>query len=220
MGKGHQPPGGVNPSLLRFGRKPVILLFVGSLLFGLGAIVFREWQRSRAYEEALPQLRSELIYSGLVKFDRLTGRYPETLIELDERVWRNRDAATRYGPDGCRLTLNNYYYIYHRVNPQLATLWAVPVGARRNDAASYFFVVRRERIDRWKGAAFQPEEIRQLNLNPTLDQLALLGMTLQPPLLVGPDGRLRRPSEAEARNYMREAERAMELTEGKKGDGI
>lgn len=215
MSRGHQPPGGINPMFLKFGRKPVIVLFMASVLFGVGALAYREWRRTREYEASLPRLRTELIYSGLVKFDRLTGRYPETLRELDARVWHNRDAAVRYGDDGCRFVLDNYYYIYHRVESQVATLWAIPVGPRLNEAASYFFVIRRERIDRWKGAAFQPNDVRQLNLNPTLDQLAMLGMTLQPPLLVGPDGRLRRPSDVEAHNYMREAERTM----GERKDG-
>jgi hypothetical protein len=64
--------------------------------------------------------------------------------------------------------------------PIKAAIWAVPTGLRSSEAATYFWYVTPEKIERWMGPALTPENISAVKTIPTEQQLALLVMIRQP----------------------------------------
>ena len=100
-------------------------------------------------------------------------------------MWK-QGRAQSFGEDGRSLSMANYYYIYYAVDAGTCTLWAIPINKRREEGSTLFLALSTETVRRWKGAPLALAEIKQLPSVPTTGQLALLGMTEQPPIQLQP----------------------------------
>ena len=127
---------------------------------------------------------------ALRTFRQQTGRFPGDINELDERVWKGARRA-QISSDGKSLNSpkSHYYYRLYTINPPDPTrttvpakagIRAVPTGARAEEAATYFWHVTPQDIERWMGSALTRENIGAVNNIPSEQQLALLVMIRQP----------------------------------------
>ena len=71
--------------------------------------------------------------------------------------------------------------LYARQNSHLFSLWAVPSGERREEGVSWYILASPDAIRRWKGPAIPDNQVQKLNSSPSIQLLALLGLTEQPP---------------------------------------
>ena len=162
----------------------LVLLIVDAL--------YSSWLRNREHEADLPLPALETVVVALRTFHQQTGRFPESFRELDERVWKGA-RRSQISADGKSLDApaSHYYYTLHSVSlPRVSAskgreaikvaLWAVPTGSRAQEAATHFWYVTPDRIERWMGPALTTENVSAVKTIPSEQQLALLVMTRQP----------------------------------------
>ena len=164
-----------------------------SLVLLIIASIYSAWSGNREHEANIPVPALETVVVALRTFHQQTGRFPESFRELDERLWKGTRRA-QISQDGKSLNApaSHYYYTLHTINPRRlgtsvkeaepikAAIWAVPTGPRANEAATYFWYVTPDKIERWMGPALTPENVGAVNTVPTEQQLAILVMTRQP----------------------------------------
>ena len=181
-------PTRLQQSRLRF----TYLILVLSLALLIIALIYSAWSGNREHEANMPVLALETVVVALRTFHQQTGRFPETFRELDERLWKGTRRA-QVSDDGKSLNApaSHYYYTLHTINPPhpgvgrndkepiKAAIWAVPTGPRASEAATYFWYVTPDKIERWMGPALTPENIGAVKTIPSEQQLALLVMTRQ-----------------------------------------
>lgn len=168
-------------------------LIIAAMSLGLLVVsmVYSSWSREREREADMPQPAIETIVLALRTFHQQTGRFPRDFSELDERVWKGARRA-QISPDGKSLDSpkSHYHYRLHVINPSdparatapaKAGVWAVPTGPRAAEAATLFWYVTPQDIERWMGPALTSENVGAVNSIPSEQQLALLVMTRQPP---------------------------------------
>lgn len=186
----HQPDNPVRPTRNKLRFTYVILACTLVLL--IVAAVYSSWKRNSEHQANLPLPALENIVVALRAFHQQTGRFPQSFIELDERIWKGARHA-QISEDGQSLNspASHYYYTLHTIKPSRnmaahdkesvrAALWAVPTGPRAQEAATYFWYVTPDTIERWMGPALTPENISAVKTIPSEQQLALLVMTRQP----------------------------------------
>jgi hypothetical protein len=186
----HQPDVHVRPTRgkLRF----TYVTLACTLVLLIVSAVYSAWARNREQEANLPLPALETVVVALRTFHQQTGRFPESFRELDERVWKGARRA-QISADGKSLDApaSHYYYTLHSINPPRApatndketikaALWAVPTGPRAQEAATYFWYVTPDRVERWMGPALTTENIDAVKTVPSEQQLSLLVMTRQP----------------------------------------
>lgn len=176
-------------SRLRF----TYLILVLSLVLLVVAFIYSAWSSNSEHEANLPVPALETVIVALRTFHQQTGRFPASFRELDEKLWKGT-RRQQISEDGKSLNApaSHYYYTLHTVNPPRpgvsgkaaepikAAIWAVPTGPRASEAATYFWYVTPDKIERWMGPALTPENIGAVKTIPTEQQLALLVMTRQP----------------------------------------
>jgi hypothetical protein len=163
-----------------------------TLVLLIVAAMYSSWVRNREHEANLPLPALETVVVALRTFHQQTGRFPESFRELDERVWKGARRA-QISADGKSLDapVSHYYYTLHSVGLQREStangkatlkvaLWAVPTGPRAQEAATHFWYVTPDRIERWMGPALTSENVSAVKTIPSEQQLALLVMTKQP----------------------------------------
>lgn len=163
-----------------------------TLVLLIVAALYSSWVRNREHEANLPLPAMEVVVVALRTFHQQTGRFPESFHELDERVWKGARRA-QISADGKSLDApaSHYYYTLHSVGIQRVpaangkdnlkvALWAVPTGPRAQEAATLFWYVTPDRIERWMGPALTTENVSAVKTIPSDQQLALLVMTKQP----------------------------------------
>ncbi len=165
------------------------------------AALYSSWVRNREHEADLPLPALETVVVALRSFHQQTGRFPESFRELDSRVWKGA-RRPQISADGKSLDApaSHYYYTLHPVGLRRASaasgkdtlkvaLWAVPTGPRAQDAATHFWYVTPDNIERWMGPALTAENVRAVKTIPSEQQLALLVMTRQPRAATSPPQR-------------------------------
>lgn len=176
-------------SRLRF----TYLILVLSLALLIIASIYSAWSRNSEHEANMPVSALETVAVALRTFHQQTGRFPVSFRELDERLWKGARRA-QISDDGKSLNapVSHYYYTLHAINqsrpeatgnsqePIKAAIWAVPTGPRASEAATYFWYVTPDKIERWMGPALTPENINAVKTIPSEQNLALLVMTRQP----------------------------------------
>ncbi len=156
------------------------LIFTGALLSLIVSMCYGAYTTHQRLESQLPRPNLETIVRDLRQFHQQTGRFPRDFSELDERLWQ-REKRDRISNNGKSLfsPSGNYHYTLHTVASERACIWAVPVGARAEEAATYFWTVTPQRIERWMGPALGLEQVSVIRDVPSESQLALLAMTKQ-----------------------------------------
>jgi hypothetical protein len=163
-----------------------------TLILLIAAALYSSWVRNREHEANLPLPALETVVVALRTYHQQTGHFPESFRELDERVWKGARRA-QISEDGKSLDApaSHYYYTLHSVGLSRASavkgretikvaLWAVPTGPRAQEAATHFWYVTPDRIERWMGPALTTENVSVVKTIPSEQQLALLVMTRQP----------------------------------------
>lgn len=175
-------------SKLRF----TYLILALSLVLLIIASIYSAWLKNSEHESNVPVPALETIVVALRTFHQQTGRFPKSFHELNERLWKGMRRA-QISDDGKSLNAptSHYYYVLHTINPDRpglsgnaaqpikAAIWAVPTGPRASEAATYFWYVTPDKIERWMGPALTPENIGAVKTIPTEQQLSLLVMTRQ-----------------------------------------
>lgn len=163
----------------------------GTLVLLIVAALYSSWMRNREHEANLPLPALETVVVALRTFHQQTGRFPESFRELDERLWKGA-RRSQISSDGKSLDApaSHYYYTLHSVSlPRGAAakdretikvaLWAVPTGPRAQEAATHFWYITPDKIERWMGPALTTENVSAVKTIPSEQQLALLVMTKQ-----------------------------------------
>jgi hypothetical protein len=145
----------------------------------LGSYFYSLWAAEVKRREEMPQDGAAALTRDLLKYHEQTGAFPEDLRRLMGRVWdakKQRD----FDQSGKVFRHNNVFYLYARQNPHLFSLWAVPSGERREEGMSWYILASPGTIRRWKGPAIPDNQVDKLIPQPSIQSLALLGLTEQP----------------------------------------
>lgn len=145
----------------------------------LGSYFYSLWVAEVKRREALPQDNSAALTRDLLKYHEKVGAFPEDLRALVGKIWDSK-REREFDPSGRVFRHNNVFYLYSRQNAHLFTLWAVPSGEKREEGISWFVTASPEAIRRWKGPAIMDNQVDQLIAQPSIQSLALLGLTEQP----------------------------------------
>lgn len=168
-------------------RASYILLAV-CLLCYVGTRTYAAWRDSAAYKEAEPKLALNSFTGTIQAFymKQRPLRFPNDLSEISSATWSEfaQNHPYELGADRRTLVLDNYLYIYTlSSNKTEWGVFALPVGARRMEAESFFILVNAQGVSRkWKGKSLENSDLeiaRKVGI-PSPNQFALLGMIEQP----------------------------------------
>lgn len=161
----------------RFGISYVVLvLAILIYLCSWGySVVAAEWKARSEAPQIDPIVK---IIRGLRQYQQNTASFPQTFNQVEAQVWKHPHPPP-YGSGGHTLVLKSYYYLYSFISPTRCTLWAVPVGPRAQEAASYFLVLAPTERKKFKGPALDLNQASTITGEATYTQLAMLGMIQQ-----------------------------------------
>ena len=145
----------------------------------LGSYFYSLWAAEVKQRDALPQDSAAALTRDLLKYHEKVGAFPEDLRALVGKVWDSK-REREFDPSGKVFRHHNVFYLYSRQNARLFTLWAVPSGEKREAGVSWFVTASPEIIRRWKGPAILENQVDKLVAQPSIQSLALLGLTEQP----------------------------------------
>lgn len=164
-------------------RLKVSLVLLPVAIAGLAGIyVYSLWAAERQRAAEIPVEAADAMMRDLLSFHKKRGGFPEDLKELEGVIWEKKESRS-YSNDKRGLTHRNYYYLYTRPDHHRFTLWAIPMGRQREEAATWFLIVTPESHRRWKGSALSPEDVKGLSLDPSANQVSVLGLVEQPTAL-------------------------------------
>jgi hypothetical protein len=146
----------------------------------LGSYFYSLWAAEVKRRDNLPQDGTAALTRDLLKYHEKTGAFPEDLKSLVGKVW-DAKKEREFDPSGKVFRHHNVYYLYSRQNSHLFSFWAVPSGERREEGVSWYISASPNAIRRWKGPAIAASEIDKLAFPPSVQSLALLGLTEQSP---------------------------------------
>ncbi|MEP6904348.1 MAG: hypothetical protein ABJA66_21705 [Actinomycetota bacterium] len=146
----------------------------------LGSYFYSLWAAEVKRRDELPQDGSATLVRDLLKYHEKIGAFPEDLKSMVGKVW-DAKKEREFDPSGKVFRHDNVFYLYSRIESHLFSLWAVPSGERREEGVSWFITASSERIRRWKGPAIAASEIDKLVFQPSVQSLALIGLTEQLP---------------------------------------
>lgn len=145
----------------------------------LGSYFYSLWAAEVKRRDEMPQDGAASLTRDLLKYHEQTGAFPEDLRRLVDRVWDTKKQRD-FDQSGKVFRHNNVFYLYARQNPHLFSLWAVPSGERREEGVSWYIAASPQAIRRWKGPAIADNQVDKLISQPSVQSLALLGLTEQP----------------------------------------
>lgn len=156
----------------------LIVTALGLLLLII-SYVYTLWSAERQKSADLPLEMVSAMMRDLLKFHDKRGGFPEDLATLEGIVWE-KGKERLFSASNRALNYRNYYYFYTRITHHQFTLWAIPTGKAREDAASWFLVVKPKNCRRWKGAAVPLDQLDGLQADPSLSKLGTFGLIEQP----------------------------------------
>jgi len=153
------------------------MLLIASTLGAALSFGYRTYARIEAEERDLPQLAAASLVRELRAYHKALGRFPESFEELDRR---RKVEGRAYELSGRAISARHYFYVMSALDAHRVTVWAIPAGPRREEAATHFIVVEPEELSVWKGAAIPIADVAAVHSNPTRGELAALGLVEQP----------------------------------------
>ncbi len=147
----------------------------------VGIYVYSLWASERQRAADIPVESASMMMRDLLAFHEKRGGFPSDLKQLEEVVWEKKQNRNITMGDRA-LNHRNYFYLYTRLSPHRITLWAVPMGNARDEAATWFLVVTPEACRRWKGASLRPEDASKIRADASIKELGILGLVEQPPV--------------------------------------
>lgn len=154
-----------------------MMLLIVSVIAAGSSWAYGTYARLERENRELPKLALATIVRDLRAYHKASGRFPETFEELDGK---RRVEGRAYELGGRAVSMANYFYVLTAVDAHRATVWAVPAGPRRDEAATQFLVVEPVELAVWKGAAIPVADVGSIHGNPTRGELAALGLIEQP----------------------------------------
>lgn len=151
---------------------PVVLLML------IGTYIYSLWADARQRTAEVPVDASSMMMRDLLAFHEKRGGFPKDLKEMEGVVWEKKESRS-YSTDKRGLTHRNYYYLYARLDHHRFNLWAIPMGRQREEAATWFLAITPGSLRRWKGAALSPDDVKDINVHPSVNQLSVLGLIEQ-----------------------------------------
>lgn len=158
-----------------------IIFCAVALFLMVGAFIYSSWAAQHRYEAEMPKVALSSLGQALRTFHAQTGRFPDSLRELDARMWKGK-RASQISADGRTLLAasGHYSYTYHKASATACAVWAMPVGSRYEEAATHFWYLTPTQVEKWMGPALTPENVNAVNSIPSEPQLRWLMMTQQP----------------------------------------
>ena len=145
----------------------------------LGSYFYSLWAAEVKRRDELPQDGAAALVRDLLKYHEQTGTFPEEMRSLVGKVW-DAKKQRNFDQTGKVFQHAKVFYLYARQNPHQFSLWAVPSGERREEGVSWYILASPDAIRRWKGPAIPDNQVQKLNSSPSIQLLALLGLTEQP----------------------------------------
>lgn len=145
----------------------------------IGTYVYSLWAVERRRSADIPVEATSMMMRDLLAFHKKRGSFPSNLKELEGVIWEKK-VDRDFSIENRALSHRNYLYLYTPLSPHEFTLWALPTGPSRSEAATWFLDVSHDQCRRWEGAALPPDSVRQIVTSPSNAQLGVLGLTEQP----------------------------------------
>jgi hypothetical protein len=155
-----------------------LVMISAATLLVVWVYIYSLWAAERTRAAEIPVEAAGAMMRDLLSFHKKRGGFPKDLKELEGVVWEKKESRS-YSEDKRGLTHRNYYYLFTRLNHHRFSLWAIPLGRQREDAATQFLLVTTESCRRWKGAALSIEQASEIGPNPSVTELSLLGLIEQ-----------------------------------------
>jgi hypothetical protein len=127
--------------------------------------VYSLWSEERRKDAERPQEAVMTLVRDLRRYHEKRGGFPETLGKLEKVVWIDKKKRD-YSANKRGLNHRNYYYFYSRIGDHQFTLWAIPTGKYREDAATFFIACSPTGQKIWKGPALPIEQVGGIRANP------------------------------------------------------
>lgn len=159
--------------------KVSLVLIPVALAVLAGIYVYSLWAAERQRAAGVPLEATSTLVRDLFAYHKKRGSFPGELKQLEGVVWEKKESR-RYSNDKRGIIRRHYYYLYTPLSHHRFTVWAIPIGRQREEAATWFLVVTPELQRRWKGGALSPEDVKRLSLDPSVNQLSVLGLIEQP----------------------------------------
>lgn len=145
----------------------------------VGIYVYSLWATERKRAADIPTEATSMMMRDLLAYHMKRGSFPADLKQMEGTVWekhRNRD----FSIENRGLSHRNYFYLYTQISPHRFTLWALPTGQARDEAATYFVSGTPEAHRTWKGAALLHDSVSSIRPDPSAIELGTLGLVEQP----------------------------------------
>jgi hypothetical protein len=165
------------PMLTRL--KVSLVLIPVALAVLAGIYVYSLWAAERKRAADVPLEATSTLVRDLLAFHKKRGSFPGDLKQLEGVVWetkQNRQFSIEYRG----LSYRNYFYLYTQIAPHRFSLWAVPMGQAREEAATFFVTGTLGVYRTWKGAALSTDSVSSIKANPSTIELGTLGLVEQP----------------------------------------
>jgi hypothetical protein len=156
-----------------------LVLLPVALAVLVGIYVYSLWAAERQRAADVPVEATGMMIRDLLAYHKKRGSFPDDLKQLEGVVWekiRNRE----FSIENRGLSHRNYFYLYAQITPHRFSLWAVPMGQARDEAATYFVTGTPGVHRTWKGAALSPDSVSSIRPNPSEIDLGTLGLVEQP----------------------------------------
>lgn len=144
----------------------------------IGTYVYSLWAGEQRRSADVPVEAASMMMRNLLTFHEKRGSFPSDLKQMEGVVWEKR-ANRIFSVENRALSHRNYLYLYTRLTPHEFTLWAIPTGPSRSEAATSFLDVSPVQCRRWKGAALPIDSVREMVTSPSNAQLGVLGLIEQ-----------------------------------------
>ncbi|MEP6850418.1 MAG: hypothetical protein ABI999_16275 [Acidobacteriota bacterium] len=142
------------------------------------AHVYSLWAAEKQNAAEIPVEATSMMIRDLLAFHKKRGSFPNNLKELEVAIWeKKQNREFSIGDRG--FIHRNYFYLYTRLDPHRLTLWAVPMGPVRDEAATVFVSGSPGVFRSWKGAALPPDSVGSIKANPSEIELGILGLVEQ-----------------------------------------
>jgi hypothetical protein len=145
----------------------------------IGAYVYSLWAAEKQNAAEIPVEATGMMIRDLLAFHKKRGSFPKDFKELESVVWEKKQNR-EFSIENRGLKHRNYFYLYTQITPNRFTLWAVPMGRARDEAATFFVTGTPGVYRTWKGAALSPDSVRGIKPSPSDIELGTLGLVEQP----------------------------------------
>lgn len=147
----------------------------------IGSYVYSLWTGERRRSAEVPVEAASMMMRDLLAYHSKRGSFPNDLKGLEGVVWEKKSDRD-FSVENRALSHRNYLYLYTRLNAHRVTLWTIPTGPGRMEAATLFLSVTPDKCRRWKGSALPLDSVKEIVTDPSPAELSVLGLTEQPKL--------------------------------------